>query len=181
MVKSESDGLNAIEYWAGNKVHAPILFKYSSVSGLPEDDMYWNSQVLDVDIVHHISIEEEEKLDKKTVSVEIRNKSRKKYKDLIKKTTNLINCDQYVLNYAEHLGLDLTSNFDNFPNTITHWFIDLEYIDQIPTIKDKPFTFIDTFDQLYECVRDLSRFQVLGVDLEFHGDKRIFIGNCHWN
>mmetsp|Transcript_33013 Transcript_33013/g.37887 ORF Transcript_33013/g.37887 Transcript_33013/m.37887 type:complete len:168 (+) Transcript_33013:1154-1657(+) len=87
--KSETDGLDALEYCAGSKIHAPILYKYSSVSGLPEDDMYSVSNVLDVDIIHNLTVEEEEKCDKKAQADEIRVASKVTYKDLMKSTETL--------------------------------------------------------------------------------------------
>lgn len=89
LTKSESDGLDALEYCAGSKIHAPLLFKYSSVAGLPEDDMYSESKVLDVDIIHQFTIEEEEKLDKKNVALDAKNNSKIKYKELLQKTESL--------------------------------------------------------------------------------------------
>jgi len=54
---------------------------------------------------------------------------------------------------------------------------DISYIEKIPTIKDKPYKFIDTLEDLKECAEDLATHNVLGVDLEFSGDKRIFIAS----
>lgn len=109
LVKSKSDELNAFEYWAGNKVHAPILFKYKSSEDEANDDFYSESKVLDVEIIHHMTIEEENKQDKKIVANDVRNKARKKYMNLIKTTENLNNTDQFVTGYATQLGLDLSS------------------------------------------------------------------------
>ena len=89
LAKSETDGLDALEYCAGNKIHAPLLFKYNSAAKISEDDMYSESKVLDVEIVHHLTVEEEEKLDKKNVSLDTKNNSRIKYKNLLQQTESL--------------------------------------------------------------------------------------------
>lgn len=110
MAKSESDGLSVIEYCTGSKVHAPIIFKYSSVAGLPEDDMYSQSTVLDVDILHDMTLQEEAKLDKKQLAESIKKIARQKYKDLIKNTEMLAKKPQFVFGYAQELGLNLSGN-----------------------------------------------------------------------
>ena len=109
--KSGTDGLDVLEYWAASKIHAPIIYKYSSVSGLPEDDMYTQSKVIDVDIIHNLTIEEEEKLDKKTQQEEIKEYCKTKYKDLMKSTDALIKKRQFVVNYSKEIGLDLSGIF----------------------------------------------------------------------
>lgn len=108
MTKSETDGLTALEYCAGSKIHAPILYKYSSVTGIPEDDWYSQSSVLDVDIIHKLSLAEEEKLDKKAVALDIKNEARIKYKELIKQTEALWKGKSFELNYSKEIGLDLS-------------------------------------------------------------------------
>ena len=108
--KSGTDGLDVLEYWAASKIHAPILYKYSSVSGIPEDDMYTFSNVIDVDIIHSLSIEEEEKLDKKVHSEEVKAQSKIKYKNLMKSTDALIKKRQFHINYSKEIGLDLSGN-----------------------------------------------------------------------
>lgn len=90
-------------------MHAPILFKYKSSEDEANDDFYSESKVLDVEIIHHMTIEEENKQDKKIVANDVRNKARKKYMNLIKTTENLNNTDQFVTGYATQLGLDLSS------------------------------------------------------------------------
>lgn len=89
-------------------MHAPILYKFSSVAGCPEDDLYKDSNVLDVDIIHHLSIEEEEKLDKKAVIQDVKNYAKIKFKDLISKIETLNKKQQWVLDYSKQIGLNLS-------------------------------------------------------------------------
>ena len=90
------------------KIYAPIIFKYSSVVGCPEDDMYSEAQVLDIDIIHNHTVVEEEKMDKKEVAETIKKKSHEKNKDYIKKTEMLKKKYQFVVDYSSQLGLDLS-------------------------------------------------------------------------
>jgi uncharacterized protein len=112
MTKSESDGLTALEYWAGSKIHAPILYKYSSITGFPDDEWYSASNVLDVDIIHKLSLADEEKLDKKAVAIEIKDEARIKYKELIKQTEALSKQKAFVLDFSKEIGFDLSGNFE---------------------------------------------------------------------
>lgn len=113
LAKSTSDGLDVMEYCTGSKVYAPIIYKYGSISGLPEDDLYAQSSVLDVDILHETTVEEEAKLDKKITSEEIKAYATEHYKELIKNTEILAKKPQFVLDYSKQLGLDLSGKIFN--------------------------------------------------------------------
>jgi exosome complex exonuclease RRP6 len=56
-------------------------------------------------------------------------------------------------------------------------YLDISYLENIPRIKNKPWKFINDADELQIIVEDLKQHRILGVDLEFHSDKRIFIAS----
>jgi hypothetical protein len=114
LLTKSTDGLDVMEYCTGSKVYAPIIYKYGSISGLPEDDLYAQSSVLDVDIIHENTVEEEAKVDKKIVSEDIKKYAREHYKDLIKNTETLGISSQYVLDYSKQIGLDLSGKIIDY-------------------------------------------------------------------
>ena len=109
LTKSESDGLTALEYCAGrNKIFAPLLYKYSAVIGSDENDVFSQSYVTEIEFIHDLTVEEEEKLDKKAVGLEIRENSKIKFKDLVSRVEDLSNKQQWVLDFSKQIGLDLS-------------------------------------------------------------------------
>ncbi|CAI2360287.1 unnamed protein product [Moneuplotes crassus] len=160
--KNEADGLSVLEFCAGMKIYAPIVFKYSSVAGCPDDDMYGAAEVLNVEIVHDQTPEQEASTDKKALAEKTRLAARQALKDLIKTTEALAKKYQFMVEYSAECGID---------------FSDPSYTEHIPSIKDKPCTFIDTLEALEQCGAELAGHKVLGVDLEFAGDKRIAIAS----
>jgi ankyrin repeat protein len=170
LTKSDSDGLTTLEYWAGNKFYAPILYQYSSAIGASEDDLNSDSTVLDVEFISELTLEEEEKLDKKASALEIKQEAKIKHKELINQTEQLSKQDQFVFNFAKEIGLDLSGRRDD--NSL-----DISFLGNIPKLKDKPCKFINDLEELKICADEMKKHKVLGVDLEFTGNKRICIAS----
>jgi len=157
--KSQADGLDCFEYCAGVKVYYPVLYKFEHSD---EQQMFALSKVVDVEITHALTQAEEDAQDKKAVGDALRQANRARFCDLIADTEALAATSLFATDFCSGLGLDLT---------------DPGFTETVPKLRDKRLQFIDTLDALKAAADDLQHARVLGVDLEFSGDKRVTIAS----
>ena len=79
------------------------------------------SKILDIDIVHNFTIEEEVKIDKKTQAETTKELNRSKYKNLLTQTKELTADKLILTNFYEELNIDFTGK-TNLIYGLRWWF-----------------------------------------------------------
>ena len=129
------------------------------------------SKVIDFEIIHDLTNEEEDKIDKKCQAEINKELNRWKFKNLLWNTKELKWCNLIISDFYEELKIDFTGNFIYLFN------LDSTFMSKMPKLKDKPCAFIDNIDELSEAWIEIKKERVIGVDLEFWGDKRTTIAS----